>query len=79
MTVCIVTCLPKNTVYTLYVPINVWFWPTLQVSMQIPGTQEHTCTNRQAYPWHGKLKAHTCTSTHAQEVRAFGRLTECVR
>ena len=19
----------KNTIYTLYIPINVWFWPTL--------------------------------------------------
>jgi len=21
----------KNTVYTLYIPMNVWFWPTLQM------------------------------------------------
>ena len=24
----------KNTVCTPYIPVNVWFWPTLQVSVR---------------------------------------------
>jgi len=25
----------KNTVYTLYTPVNVWFWPTLLVNCNV--------------------------------------------
>jgi len=25
----------KNTVYTPYIPINVWFWPTLGIQKEV--------------------------------------------
>ena len=34
MTVCMVIPPAKNTVCTPYIPINVWFWPTLQIHRQ---------------------------------------------
>ena len=69
----------QNSVYTPYIPINVWFWPTLQMTVQLGHTwgaalatviitnpfRKHTYTHTATHTRpHTHGHTHTHTATH---------------
>jgi hypothetical protein len=73
MTVCMVNgdFPAKNTVYTLYIPINVWFWPTLNMCMCVCAcikSHVHVCVCTCTYA--SDVTCNTLANTHLHLKRA---------
>jgi len=54
----------KNTIYTPYIPINVWFWPTLFITQRTPSYRIPSVGRQGLCDPHLRLRQQVCPCEH---------------